>query len=129
MESRAHAITRRFAEMSVALARLSAGGDYKQLDASLAALKNEGVIALKWAWICSNYFSFLCLHLTTFFALSLSLFLVLALVEAYIMRQAAEFPELRDQLSFLINNYDLLQTIWGDHPPPDTEHIDRRVKV
>ena len=45
------------------------------------------------------------------------------------MRQAAEFGELRDQLAFLINNYDLLLTLWGDRPPPGTEDISRRVKV
>ncbi len=45
------------------------------------------------------------------------------------MRSAAEFPELRQQLAYLVNNYDLLLTLWGEHLPPGGDSIPRRCKV
>ncbi len=45
------------------------------------------------------------------------------------MRSAASFGEMRQQLAFLINNYDKLMSIWGDAALPKSEEIPRQLKV
>jgi hypothetical protein len=47
------------------------------------------------------------------------------------MRLAAEFPERRVQLVFLINNYDLLRGVYRDHVPaaPETAALEKFINV